>query len=154
MKAEGPNSLIAKQKALLRASSLAFEKLVNSLLQRGSFAEKSIPNQQIQNCICDYSIKQEKFSDSVYKGKISYRFLKNKTLSLLRSYGAHTDMPNEESKIVKLIVYRKDFIHCTHELNKLKVMVEKFDDGKVIFSINARYIADFRRLHIKYAQLI
>ena len=155
VKQKGSNSLIAKQKALLEANRFAFKKIIEDVSKGQCLTMlKSISDQQIQSCIYDYSIDQEKFSELFYIGKISYRFSKNKILALLKSHGIHTDIQNEENKIIKLAVYLSDFIHRANELNKLEVIVEKFSDTKVVFNINKRYINDFRKLCIKYARLI
>jgi hypothetical protein len=150
VKQEGRNSLEAKQTALRLANRLAFSKVLNMELK----AIGSISDGEIQNCIYDYSIEREKFSASVYIGEFFHRFSKSRVSSLLKSRGIHVDFQNEEDNVVKLAVYLKDFIRQNNELNKLKVIVEKFSDTKVVFSINRKYIDDFRKLRIKYAQIL
>jgi hypothetical protein len=66
----------------------------------------------------------------------------------------HVDFQNEEDNIVKLAVYLKDFVRQSSELNKLKAVVEKFSDTKVVFSISKKHIGDFRKLRMKYAQIL
>ncbi|MDR2646245.1 MAG: hypothetical protein LBC04_03685 [Holosporaceae bacterium] len=150
VKQEGRNSLEAKQAALRRANRLAFSKALNMELK----TIESVSDGEIQDCIYDYSIEREKFSASVYIGEFFYRFYKSRISSLLKSHGIHMDFQNEENNIVKLAVYWKDFIRRSNELNKLKVIVEKFSDKKVVFNINRKYIGDFRKLRMKYAQIL
>ncbi|MDR0632020.1 MAG: hypothetical protein LBF54_02165 [Holosporaceae bacterium] len=154
IKQKGKNSLAAKQVALDRAARLALKKMIEDEL-KGSFPE-SISNQQIQNCVYDYSIDQEKFSDSIYIGRISYRFLKNKISSLLKPHGINVSIQDDEGKAndVRLSVYLVDFLRRARELRKIKAAVEKFSDQKVVFRIKKKYIDDFRKLRIKYARLI
>jgi hypothetical protein len=146
------NSLIAKQNALRQATNLAFKKMIQTELDQNFPSINSISNPQIQDCIYEYSIDQEKFSDSVYIGKISYRFSKNKVMALLKSYGLEIK-PEDKVKIVRLSVYLKDFLIHEKKLREMKVIIEKFSDNKIIFSINGEHIKRFRRLRIKYARL-
>jgi hypothetical protein len=154
IKQKGNNSLAAKQVALSRAVRLAFRKMIEDHL-KGAFPE-SISNQQIQNCVYDYSIDQEKFSDLIYIGRISYRFFKNKVASLLEPYGIHVDIQEDERKEadIRLAIYLEDFLRCAKELREIKAAVEKFSDQKVVFSIKKKYVDDFRKLRIRYARLI
>jgi hypothetical protein len=101
----------------------------------------------------DYSIDQEKFSDSVYIVRISYRFFKKKTALLLRSYGITIDFKDEEEKVMKIAVYLEDFLKHAEKMHDMKVDVEKFSDERVIFRISKRRLKDFYKLRIRYAQL-
>jgi hypothetical protein len=150
VKQEGRNSLEAKQAALRRANRLAFSKVLNLELK----AIESFSDGEIQNCIYDYSIEREKFSASVYIGEFFYRFSKSRVSSLLKSRGIRVDFQNEEDRVVKLAVYLNDFISQSKRLNELNVIIEKFSDTKVVFSINRKYIGNFRKLGIKYAQAL
>ncbi|MDR2158062.1 MAG: hypothetical protein LBO02_01955 [Holosporaceae bacterium] len=155
VKQRGGNSLIAKQNALHRAVRSAFKKIVE-IQTAGKFSSfESISHQQIQNCVYDYSIDQEKFSDSVYIGRISYRFYKSKIAALLKPYGANIDVGESENKseMARFAVYLKDFIRHAKSLRDLNVTVEKFSNDRVIFGIKKKRVEDFRELRIKYAQL-
>ncbi|MDR2781735.1 MAG: hypothetical protein LBB21_04775 [Holosporaceae bacterium] len=153
VKQAGSNSLVAKQEALSRAMLSAFRTLVETYTKERSSNVESISKHQVQNCVYDYSIDQEKFSDSVYIGKFSYRFYKRKVASLLQSYGIKIDFDYEEEKVARLAVYLDDFLRYSQEMRNLQVNVEKFSDEKVIFRINKDRINDFRKLRIRYAQL-
>jgi hypothetical protein len=155
VKQSGRNSLIAKEEALRLTRRLALEKMVKSISKSTNPpALASISDREIQNCIYEYSIDREKFSGSFYIGKISYRFFKNKVSSLLKSRGIHTEIQVVENRIARFAVYLKDFIRCANELNRLEVTVEKFSDTRIVFNINRKYVDNFRRLRIKYAQLM
>ncbi|MDR1982309.1 MAG: hypothetical protein LBQ08_00725 [Holosporaceae bacterium] len=152
IKQKGNNSLIAKQNALHLAMSSAFQKMVKTELNEHVSSINSISNRQIQDCVYDYSIDQEKFSDSFYIGKFSYRFSKSKVASLLKSYGINIDL-EDKTRTVQLAIYLNDFILHEKKLRELKVVVEKFSNKKIIFHINREYINYFRKLRIKYARL-
>ncbi|MDR1236590.1 MAG: hypothetical protein LBJ96_06330 [Holosporaceae bacterium] len=154
VKQSGKNSLIAKQKALSQAMLSAFRKVVKNNCGKEISVADSISAQAIKNCIYDYSIDQEKSSDSVYIGKFSYRFLKKKVAALLLKHGIKIDFEDEERNVVKLAVYLEDFLQHTKELYNLKIDVENFSDERVVFCINKNSLKDFRRLRIKYAQLL
>jgi hypothetical protein len=153
VKQSGKNSLIAKQKALSESMRSAFRKAFAEELSANPRAA-SIPLQQIRDCVYDYSIEQEKVSDSVYIGKFFYRFSKRKVASLLRSYGIDIKFEDEESKTVKLAVYLNDFLRCVQRLRNLGVSVKQFSDERVVFCISKDRLANFYLLRIRYAQLI
>jgi hypothetical protein len=153
VKQSGSNSFVAKQKALSKAMLLAFEKIIETNLKKKALSANSVSLQQIQNCLYDYSIDQEKFSDSVYICRISYRFLKKKVAFLLRSYGITIDFEDEEEKTTKIAVYLEDFLKCAGKMRDMKVDVESFSEERVVFRINKKKLKDFYRLRIRYAQL-
>ncbi|MDR1334095.1 MAG: hypothetical protein LBJ71_02660 [Holosporaceae bacterium] len=152
IKQSGKNSLIAKQIALSSAMLSAFKKALAEELRDKSIVA-SISLRQIRDCVYDYSIDQEKVSDSVYIGKFSYRFSKKKVASLLRSYGVNIKIEDEEEKKVKLAVYRNDFLRHASKLRELGARVKQFSDERVVFCINKDRLANFYRLRISYAPL-
>jgi predicted XRE-type DNA-binding protein len=152
VKQKGNNSLIAKQNALHQAMNLAFQKMIKMELKENFSSINSISNQQIQDCLYDYSIDQEKFSDFFYIGKFSYRFSKSKVISLLKRCGINIDL-KDEIKTVNLSVYLRDFILHEKKLREMKIIVKKFSHDRIVFSLNREYINHFRKLRIKYAPL-
>jgi hypothetical protein len=153
VKQNGSNPWIAKQKALSKSMLSAFEKIIEAALKKKTQTAGSIPLQQIRSCLYDYSIDQEKFSDSVYIARISYRFLKKKVAFLLRSYGITINFEDEDEKMTKLAVYLSDFVTHARKMHDMKVDVEKFSDERVVFRISKERLKDFYNLHIRYAQL-
>jgi hypothetical protein len=154
VKQKDKNSFVAKQKALYVAARFAFRKLISKILKEDVKIAEKILQKQIQDCVYDYSIDQEKYSNSFYIAEFSYRFSKRKTANLLRDYGVNIDLQEESSlKTIKLIVYAKDFLKHANKLKNLNVSTELFSGEKVIFSIDERNIEKFREFGIKYAQL-
>jgi len=150
IKEEGKNSLAAKQKALIKTARSAFKKILD---KDKSAIVSSISDRQIQNCIYDYSIDQEKFSDSVYIGRISYRFSKKKVASLLSPLGIKIELEEEPNNFIKLAIYMQDFMVNIKKLRELKIIVERFSSEKMIFRIEKNRVDQFRQLNVKYAQL-
>jgi hypothetical protein len=153
IKQKGANSLAAKQEALRKSARAAFEKAISAEAKR--LPAGSASDREIQDCVYDYSIEQEKISASFYVGRFSYRFLKDKIAAFLKSRGAVVGFEVEESKgeKVKLAVYREDFINRANELKKLKIAVEEFSNQRVVFKINKNRVPNFQELRIKYASL-
>ncbi|MDR0968258.1 MAG: hypothetical protein LBL99_01315 [Holosporaceae bacterium] len=149
VKRQSKNSLIAKEEAARQAARSAFGKLIEKETQ--SLQKLSFSDREIQDCVYDYSIDQEKISNTVYVGRFSYRFSKNKVATLLRSRGANVDFGEKQSGKVKLAVYRKDFLRNADDLEKLKIAVEEFSNERVVFEIAKKRIPNFRKLRIKYA---
>ncbi|MDR0677113.1 MAG: hypothetical protein LBF57_00300 [Holosporaceae bacterium] len=140
------NASKAKQKAMSLALRNAFNKVLPSEIS-------AISERQIQDCIYDYSIDREKFSDSVYIGRFSYKFKKKKVAALLKSYGIKMDFEETLSNNVRLAVYLKDYIENIQKLESFGIKVEKFSNEKIVFSMDKKFLADFQELHIKWALL-
>jgi hypothetical protein len=153
VKQESKNSLVAKEEALRKAARLAFKEIIES--EAKPLSVESVSDHKIQDCVYDYSIEQEKFSESFYIGRISYRFSKHRVASLLKSFGLDADFgKNENEKFVRLAIHPKAFLYCANELKKLKVVVERFSNERVVFRIDKELIGDFRKLGVKYARAI
>lgn len=151
-KQEGQNPLAAKQTALVKSARRAFDKLVSAEFNESTI--DGVSDKQIQDCIYDYSIENEKYSDSFYIAKFSYRFSKKKVLALLKIYGIdsgaeETVLPNE----IKIVIYTKDFIRYYEDLKELKIQVERFSGESTFIKIERNNIKKIRELRIKYAQL-
>ncbi|MDR1561288.1 MAG: hypothetical protein LBS23_02955 [Holosporaceae bacterium] len=152
IKQKDRNSLAAKQKVLLMAVRSAFKKLIAEKLNKDAEIAEKMSHQQIQDCIYDYSIENEKYSDSFYIAELTYRFSKKKVAKLLEYYGIDVDLEDaDDQKRVKLAIYTGDFLKHATKLNNLDVSVELFSEKRAIFNIDESKIKDFRELGIKYA---
>jgi hypothetical protein len=149
------NSLSAKQKALAEASRSAFQKLVTTKLGKDPKIFEKISDDQIQECIHDYSIENEKYSDSFYIAELAYRFSTKKVSDLMESFGLDLGYTPEStpSKTVKIAVYADDFLQHAGKLGELGKTVQFFSHKKVIFTIDEKNINAFRQLCIQYARL-
>ncbi|MDR1375429.1 MAG: hypothetical protein LBJ45_01275 [Holosporaceae bacterium] len=154
IKQSDENSFYAKQKALANALRSAFRKLVVEKLNADSQIAEKISNAQIQECIYDYSIENEKYSDSFYIAELSYRFSREKVSLLLESRGVILNVPKKNySEKIKIVLRSRDFLQNIAMLRKLDFFVELFSGEKVVFSMDKKNIYAFRKLRIRYAQL-
>ena len=154
IKQEGQNSLVAKQRALSKSARSAFlqlfeenEELKPFLSYANRFSER-----QIQDCIYDYSIENEKSSDSFYIAEFSYRFSKDKINERLKSFGAKNIKSEESSSdLVRIAVYKQDYLDKFNRISKLHPKVLSFSADKVVLEI--RNLNDFKKLKIVYVKL-
>jgi hypothetical protein len=156
IKQKGKNSLIAKQVALQTAIDRAFYKLLTDKLNISNAENLHILKQEINDCLYDYSIEQEKYSESVYIAELSCRFDKKHMAKLFCKYGIvcpEMTLESTDSKNAEIVVRTDDFIANFQELKKFNCFVKRFSGEKVIFMIRVNAISDFRKLHIKYFQL-
>jgi hypothetical protein len=154
VKQDDENSFSAKQKALSRAARSAFRKLVKEKLDADPQIVEKVSNAQIQECIYDYSIENEKHSDSFYIAELSYRFSPKKVSLLLKNYGVILNVPDQGKPEEMTIVLRtKDFLQNAVKLRELIALVKSFSNEKIVFSIDKRNVEAFRALNIRYAQL-
>jgi hypothetical protein len=156
VKQNGENSLVAKQKALSIASRKAFFKLLGGEFGISDAKSLEISESQINECLYDYSIEQEKHSERVYIAELSYRFNKKQTVQLLKKYGidcSNVVTETENTKNVKIIVRMNDFVTNYGELKKLDYSIEQFSGEKVIFVINKDDVNNFKKIGIKYANV-
>ncbi|MDR2681675.1 MAG: hypothetical protein LBB29_01345 [Holosporaceae bacterium] len=149
------NSLIAKQRALSAALRIAFSRLLSERLKvsGGASVASSFSERQINDCVYDYSIDQEKYSESFYIGEFSYRFCKLRVAELFRERGIKCDsfdIPKKVS-VIKLVTYISDFVTNINRLKKFGCSVERFSGEKIIFTIRKNSISDFEKLGIRYA---
>ncbi|MCR5225295.1 MAG: hypothetical protein K6C34_04395 [Alphaproteobacteria bacterium] len=151
IKQEGQNSVVAKQRALSKSASSAFLKLFTSeeLKKFAGYANK-FSDKQIQDCVYDYSIEEEKSSDSFYIGEFSYRFSKNRVVALLKKFGANISA-QKSSKVVKIAIYKKDYLDHSNLISKSGSKVLSFSSEKVILEIND--INKFKKFNITYVRL-
>ncbi|MDR0556213.1 MAG: hypothetical protein LBG20_04410 [Holosporaceae bacterium] len=154
VKEEGVNSLEAKNRALNVAIRHAFRRVVDEYF--GVKIPPRVSIHQIQNCLYDYSIDQEKCSDRCYIASISHRFHRYKIMSLLRERGVNVVLEEEKTctRNARLAVRLHDFLRHTKRLRDLEVTVENFSNRRVVFLLPNKYMNDFLKLRIKYALII
>jgi hypothetical protein len=148
---EDKNSLIAKQKALSKSLYVAFAKLLLDKFNVNA-AKFRISEKQRNDCIYDYSIEHEKYSDSVYIAKISYRFSRLNVINTLRKNGVNVDdntIENDEKQI-KIAIDLAYFIDNYGNFKNLDYVFEKFTSEKIVLAIKNISIEDFEKLDIEY----
>jgi hypothetical protein len=167
VKQKANDAVSAKAKALAGAFRFAFQELLQDQLQMNARDAESISRaispERISDCVYDYSVEHEKYSDSYYIAQLSCRFSKKNVAILLESQGVQTKKIVEENSTadagsrrevgepVSLIVYLDDFICHFQKLNKLGCKVAMFSPQMVAFVLNSDSLDEFRELGIKYA---
>lgn len=150
IKQAGQNSLIAKQKALYKSARKAFNRVINRDFREFSSYAEYVSTQQIQNCIYDYSIKHEKFSNSFYIADFLYRFSANKIAEVLNRFGANIKTSSRE-KSVHVGVYRDDYVNNAEALQQIGAEVVKFSSVRVVLKVFD--LDQLKQLHINYVEL-
>lgn len=150
IKQAGQNSLIAKQKALHNSARKAFDRVINRDFREFSSYAEYVSTQQIQNCIYDYSIKHEKFSNSFYIADFSYRFSADKIAEALNRFGANIKRVSH-GKFVYVGIYRDDFVNNADALQQIEVEVVRFSSVRVVLKVFD--LDKFKQLNIDYVEL-
>ncbi len=152
VKISDKNSLIAKQKALSNAQNLAFSKLIIVQYPEVNYVKDKISLNQIQECIYDYSIEEEKFTEKIYMAEFSFRFSKEKLKHLFKSYGINSD-EDEMSVIMNnsLVVYTKDFLNHFNLFQN--VSIKRFSARRMILQISKQQKDILKNNYIKFAEI-
>lgn len=153
VKQKDRNSLLAKQRALSVASRMAFAKVISQELNLDESVMDSISDNKIANCIYDYSIENEKHSDSFYIAELSYRFDKSLVGALLKKSGIKCDIENEkqDKQNIELVVRIEDYILKSNDLRRISHSVSSFSAEIVTFIIHKTSFVEFRKLGVRYA---
>lgn len=154
VKQKSQNSLVAKEKALAIALKKAFVELVKDRIGvSDGMSVSTIPGKEINDCVYDYSIENEKHSASTYICEVLYRFDERKVVQLLDKYGIAHEIKisaEEKSSSLRISVYTDDYIKV---LSNLDCVVEKFSPQIVVLKIKNYALEEFKKLGIRYAQL-
>jgi hypothetical protein len=94
---QGKNSLEAKEKAVARAVRAAFYQMLreNYHLSQNDVGKLSL--EQINRCISDYSVEQEKQSESYYMARLAYKFDRIAVKNLLLAKNLWQDLDESGS---------------------------------------------------------
>lgn len=137
VRVQAENSFVAQQ----RAQSSAMMKGFSRMLKR-EFPDFELPAHftfsEVSACMSDYSIDREKFSKTVFVGKFSFRFSREKVLRLLQKHGVAVSLDEFDSPSVRLIATRSDFIRNFAFAMKSGAVIEKFNANKVVFSVSSK----------------
>jgi hypothetical protein len=154
---------------MAEAFRLAFLSLLKKSLGLSAVAAAAISDQvsdkRLADSVFDYSVENEKYSDSHYMVKVSCRFSRSVIGALLKSIGwvpeiapdgstssGNVSVPDSSATIaVKLAVYLDDFICHFHELNELNCRVIGLLPRVAIFVLDSSCLGEFCALGIRYA---
>lgn len=142
----------AKQKALGVSIKKAFDTLLSNEFPQIRVTSADFTVNHIQNSVYDYAIDFEKVSDTVYIGRFTYRFFRDKVIELLRSAGYQVQV-NVANSRVKVAFHRCDYIEHIKELSKYDIKIQEFDEIRVVGTVDADVIQMFNKLSIRYIRL-
>ena len=137
---KGANPSAAKKKALDAALRFAFKDILETQLNCDKKTADSVKNKQIADCLYEYEIENEKFSDSLYIAKISYRFNRDSVETLLKKNGATSINSDSEKKnfkkqaVRKILLRTKDFTDRIACVKDFQYNTENISGKRVIIS--------------------
>jgi hypothetical protein len=149
VKQEGKDPFVAKQMAMKAAARIAFQRLLEKLELKNI---TTVKDEQIANCIHEYSLEREKYSDSFYIVNVSYTFNQDYVAELLTKVGLECSMLRHKKSSLMIAVYLKDYIKHIHEIKKLRHKVDRFS-GNIVLMKLASSLSSFKKLGIRYARL-
>lgn len=174
IKREADDPLDAKNKALQAALRRAFKDIVAQEESQSSSRCDSFSDEDVSLCLRDYSIDAEKFSDSFYIARISYRFSKSALERLLhaeqlptqyeqKKYGykiksyaqseASSNKPSRSPKVQRIVIFTKDFLDNYPKIKKINYTVKTFSRRLVTLLVNSKDLSLFRNLSISYEKI-
>lgn len=168
IKSIGENSLAAKQKALSVAARRAFSSLLDQYTAElveidnpdSVLKEEALPplssfsDREINNCVYDYSIDNEKYSESVYICEVRYRFDSKKIISLLQNYNVKCRLSGINKPAgIEVAVYTKDFIRNSSKFPANDCVIKKYSAEYVVIFIKNCTKEKFAKLGLRYALL-
>lgn len=167
VKQSGRNSLVAKEKALSIAARKAFTSLlrdhetdlVDPEDESGRVAavlplkDLTFSDREISDCVYDYSIENEKRSESVYICEVRYRFDSKQVVLLLQKHGVKCRSNGLENSNIKVVIYTEDFIRNSSRLYTKNCVVQKYSSEYVVLFIKNCTKEDFEKFGLRYALL-
>ena len=149
-KASARDSLAAKSIAFTGALNLAFEKMLRNYFPEVEPLVGETPEKDIQDCLHDYSIKQEKFSTNTYVGVFSFRFSRNAVEKMLRHRNL-IDQEERKSGAELVAIYTQDYFNKYDQLKDYKVVV--FSPKRMIFEIPAAELQSLMDAKVAFAKV-
>ena len=128
----GKDSLAAKQKALSNSTNKAFNRLLDSYFPEAVSLKNSIRGSEIQDCVYDYSIDQEKFSGKTYIARFSFRFSKKAVKKILKNHNISSH-EERKSKTNTVALHTQDYLDNYAQLRGYKVIL--FSPRRIVLEI-------------------
>ncbi|GHT93266.1 hypothetical protein FACS1894122_08230 [Alphaproteobacteria bacterium] len=152
VKQSGKNSVEAKNIALVRAARLSFEKMLKEYYSLEKKSASGISDKQISECISDYSMENEKQSDSYYIAKLSYRFSKEAVDDVLANRGLlSANRYRAALREITIIVSMHDFMKNIEHFKNIKHKICRFSREIVVMKLAAKYLSSIKANGVVYA---
>lgn len=136
VRVQAKNSFVAQQKAQNSAMLKAFSKVLQKEFSNLSVDISGFTDQEVSSCLCDYSIDKEKFSQTVFVGKFSFRFHRDRVALLLKKRGFDIPLNQYAENVTRYVVLRSVFEQHPDLFWENGAKLEKFNSEKVIFSMD------------------
>ncbi len=149
-KASSKNSLVAKQLVFSDSLSRAFGKMLHSYFPEVEFLPEKIQEKDIQHCLYDYSIDQEKFSGKTYIAKFSFRFSKDAVVKILKRLNL-VESENKKSDAETIAIYTQDYLNSYDQLKDYKVLL--FSPERMILEIPVSELKNFLGHKVAFAKI-
>ena len=149
-KASAGDSLTAKSVVFSNALNRAFGRMLRNYFPEARPLDDEVPEKNIQDCLYDYSIDQEKFSGTTYIARFSFRFSKDAVTKLLRQHNAiETEKVKSDAELIA--IYTQDYSAKYDLLKDYKVVV--FSPKRMILEIPSIELKSFLDSKVAYAKV-
>lgn len=139
VRVQAKNSFVAQQEAQNSAMLKAFSKVLQKEFSNLSADISSrFTDQEISSCLCDYSIDKEKFSQTVFVGKFSFRFHRDRVALLLKKHGFDIPLNQYTEKATSYVVLRSVFEQHPYLFWENGAKLKKINSEKVVFSMDKK----------------
>ena len=160
---KGENASVAKKEALEIALKFALKDAIADQLNCSEKLVDGISKKQIASCLYEYVVENEKYSDSIYIAKISYKFKRKNVIAILKDLNVEieeeivkekkTDQVQKIKKQHKLLVSMSDFKNYVLGRKNLFFDIEKISGERVLIVVDDNGMEKMKDIPIKYKKL-
>lgn len=136
VRVQAKNSFVAQQEAQNSAMLKGFSKVLSKEFGALEAKPSEFTGQEVSSCLCDYSIDREKFSRTVFIGKFSFRFHRDRIALLLKKHGFDVPSAQYEKATTRYVVLRSVFELHSDLFWENNAKIEKFNSEKVVFEMS------------------
>lgn len=149
-KASSANSLAAKQTVFSNALNRAFGRMLSTYFPKIRSFEDKVQEKNIQDCLYDYSVDQEKFSGKTYIARFSFRFSKKAVQKLLRKHNL-LDREAKTSESETVVIYTQDYLGGYDQLKEYKVVM--FSPKRIVLEVPESDLKAFLNSKVTFAKI-
>lgn len=160
---KGENASVAKKEALEIALKFALKDAIADQLNCSEKLVDGISKKQIASCLYEYVVENEKYSDSVYIAKISYKFKKKNIIAILKDLDIEVkekitkekeaDQVRKIKKRHKLLISTSDFKNYVLGRKNFFFDIEKISKERVLIVVDNNGMEKMKDIPITYQKL-
>lgn len=136
VRVQAKDSVIAQQEAQNSAMLKAFLTVLRKEFDISSVDDSTFTIKEVSSTLCDYSIDKEKFSKTVFIGRFSFRFYRDRVAILLKEHGFDVPLNQYTEEKSRFVVLRSVFEQHTDLFWQNDARIEKFNSEKVVFRMS------------------